>query len=353
MQQQLDPQRVQAFAGRMLNVYTGGALMFLTDIGYQAGLFEAAAQGPATSPELAERAGLEERYVREWLAAMTTGGIFTYEPATRTYRLPPEHAALLTGESGRNLAPMSQIISSFAKHVPAIVRCFREGGGVPYSAYRPEFTERMDDLWRRMYDEQLITGFLPLATKLPERLGAGIRVADIGCGTGHAVNVMAQAYRASTFAGFDIADDAIARARAEAEAMGLVNARFEILDVTRLPTDPPFDLITAFDAIHDQADPAAVLRRGHDALAPDGVFFMVDFKGSSRLEENLDYPFATLYYSSSLLHCMPVSLAEGGAGLGSMWGEQLARQMLTEAGFGSVKVVASPRSQNSVYICRP
>lgn len=352
MKQPLDPARVQAFSRTMMNIYTGGMLMFLIDIGHRTGLFEAAAQGPATSTELAARADLHERYVREWLSAMACAGIFRYDPATRAFTLPPEHALLLSGHSSRNLAPQAGFVASLGRQVPDVVRCFREGGGVPYAAYRPEFTERMDDMWRRIFDEQLLTGFLPVVPGLTERLIAGIRVADIGCGTGHALNLMARAYPASTFVGYDIAEDAIARAREEAAAMRLTNASFAVLDVAWLPAVPPFDLITAFDAIHDQRDPATVLRRVREALAPGGVFFVVDFKFASDLEGNLPNPFAALYYGISLLHCMTVSLAEGGAGLGTVWGVELARRMLTEAGFASVEVFDSPRPQNCIYVCR-
>ena len=163
---------------------------------------------------------------------------------------------------------------------------------------------------------------------------------------------MAREYLQSTFVGFDISADAIERAAAEAEDLGLSNARFEVLDVARLPPTPPFDLIVAFDAIHDQVAPATVLQRVSDALAPDGTFLMIDFKFSSHVEENVGNPFAPLYYGISVMHCMTVSLAEGGAGLGTMWGIQLDRRMLNAAGFSSVEVVDSPRPQNCIDICR-
>jgi SAM-dependent methyltransferase len=134
--------------------------------------------------------------------------------------------------------------------------------------------------------------------------------------------------------------------------MGLSNARFQVLDVTKLPATPPFDLITAFDAIHDQVDPATVLRRANEALAPDGVFFIVDFKFSSDVAKNIGNPFAAMYYGVSVMHCMTVSLAEGGAGLGTVWGIELARQMLTEAEFSHIDVVDSPRPQNCIFVCR-
>jgi len=350
MQRQIDQQRAKEFAGKLLGIYTGCALTKLIDVGHQTGLFDAASKAPATSQQLAERAGLSERYVREWLGAMTTGGLFAYDPASRTYTLPAEHAVLLSGDTARNLAPMSQMLNVFGRNLPQLVECFRFGGGIPYSEFRG-FARSMEDVWRRIYDQHLISGFLPAAVGLPERLQAGVRVADIGCGAGHAVNVMAREYPRSTFTGFDISAEAVERAAAEARDMGLTNAHFEVLDVAQLPAAPQFDLIVAFDAIHDQVAPATVLQRVSDALAPEGVFLMIDFKFSSHVED-VGNPFAPLYYGISVMHCMTVSLAEGGAGLGTMWGIQTARRMLNEAGFTQVEVVDSPRPQNCIYVCR-
>jgi SAM-dependent methyltransferase len=352
MEVKLDRQRVQDFARKLFGHYTSGILTLLVHIGHKTGLFEAVAKGPGTSQEIAGRAGLDERYVREWLAAMATGGIVEYDAASGAFTLPPDHAACLTGTSSRNLAAGSQSLPMLSKRLPRIEECFRTGGGVPYSEYRPDFTEAMDASWRLLYDGLLIKGFLPVANGLPDRLRAGIRAADIGCGTGHAVNLMAREYPASTFVGYDLGEDAIARARVEAREMGLPNARFEALDVTRLALEPKFDLITSFDSIHDQRDPAAAMRRIAGALAPDGIYFMVEPKASSRLEENIGNPFAPYIYGMSVLHCMTVSLAEGGAGLGTAWGEQVARRMLGEAGFGSVEVTDAPGPQNSIYVCR-
>jgi 2-polyprenyl-3-methyl-5-hydroxy-6-metoxy-1,4-benzoquinol methylase len=319
---ELDVQAVETFARKLLDVLTGNALIKLVVLGYRTRLFEAATQGPSTCAELADRAGLDERYVREWLGAMVTGGLIHYEPAEGRYTFPAEHAVLLTGSGARNMAPLSEIVESFGAVLPDLEQCFRSGGGVPYAAFRPQFTDRMDDAWRRIYDEQLVTGFLAAVPGLADRLMAGAQVLDIGCGTGHAVNLMAKAYPRSRFVGYDIAADAIERAERERIAMQLPNARFAVRDVAQLPGTPPFDVITAFDAVHDQVYPDAVLRRIHDALRSDGVFVMVDFKFSSQLEHNLANPFAPLYYAISLMHCMTVSLAEGGAGLGTVWGQE-------------------------------
>jgi len=282
---------------------------------------------------------------------MATGGVVDYDAATSRFTLPAEHAQCLTGASSRNLAPGSQTLRMLATRLPKVSDCFRQGGGVPYSEFRPDFTEAMDASWRRIYDGLLIKAFLPLVKGVPERLQQGIRVADVGCGTGHAVNVMAREYPRSTFVGFDLGEDAIARARAEAHAMGLANARFERLDATTLPTDPKFDLITSFDAIHDQRDPAAALRRIAGALATDGLYLMMEPRASSALADNLGQPFAPYLYGISVLHCMTVSLAEGGAGLGTAWGEQLARRMLAEAGFTRVEALEAPGPQNTIYVC--
>ncbi len=352
MEPALDRKRTQEFARKLFGLYTSGILTLLVQIGYRAGLFEAAAMGPGTSEEIAERAGLDERYVREWLAAMATGGIVEYDAASRRFTLPAEHAVCLTGTSSRNLAAGSQTLAMLAARLPKVIECFRQGGGVPYSEFRPDFTEAMDASWRLLYDGLLIKSFLPAVKGLPERLRAGIRVADLGCGTGHAINVMAREYPASVFTGYDLGEDAIARARAEAHGMGLTNTRFEVLDITRLPAEPTFDLITSFDAIHDQRDPAGALSRAANALAPGGVYVMIEPKASSRLEDNLGNPFAPYLYGMSVLHCMTVSLAAGGAGLGTAWGEETARRMLMEAGFTAIDVVDAPGPQNSIFICR-
>jgi len=339
--------------GTIFGHYAGGMLTFMIDIGLRTGLFEAAAAGPATSADLAKRAGLSERYVREWLGAIVTGGIMSYDASTRTYALPPEHAACLTGAGSSNLAPVSQLVTTLAEHVDGVVAAFRSGGGVPYERYRPRFTDVMDRLSRGTFDETLIPELLPLVPDLPARLSRGIRVADVGCGTGHAINLMAAAYPRSTFVGYDLAEDAIEKARAEAESLDLPNATFEVLDVATLAPAEPFDVIFAFDAIHDQADPAGVLSRIRASLSPDGWFVLVDINTASDLAQNVDNPIAPFVYGISTLHCLTVSLAAGGAGLGAAWGRDVATRMLHDAGFQEVTVHDAPGDPlNLVYVCR-
>jgi SAM-dependent methyltransferase len=351
LERELDPARAEAFAGRLLATYTESVVTLLIDLGYRTGLLEALAAGSGTSRQLAERAGLAERYVRECLGGLVTAGIVEYSPATATYLLPPEHAVCLSGPGSLNLAPISRISALLGRHIDEVAEAFRTGGGVPYSAFRPELTGVMDEVSRGLFDSQLLSGIVPLVDGLADRLAAGVRVADVGCGTGHAINVLARAHPRSVFVGYDIASDAIEKAHAEAAGWGLSNASFEVCEATRLPTDPPFAVVFAFDAIHDQADPAGVLRRIHDALEAGGVFAMLDIKAASALEENVGNPLAPWLYGVSTLHCLTVSLAEGGTGLGTVWGEQCARQMLAEAGFTDVTVHDVPDDPlDSLYV---
>ena len=348
-----DPARIEAFGAQLLGAYVGAATTAMVAIGHQTGLFEAAATGPATSTELSERAGLSERHVREWLGSMVTAGVFTYDPADGTYGLPPEHAFLLTGDTAMNqavLAPMSVHLSG---HVNDVAERFRTGGGVSYDAYRPEFTEAMDEIGRRQYDASLIGSYLPRADGLLDRLEDGIDVADLGCGTGHCINLMARQFPASTFVGYDIADDALELGRAEAAGWGLTNVRFARQDVAGLSDVEQFGLVTAFDAIHDQVDPDGMLAGAYAALEPGGTFFAVDINASSNLEDNVGNPLAPFIYAASVLHCMEVSLAGDGAGLGTAWGRELACHMLGEAGFEGIAVHDMDDDPlNVIYTCR-
>lgn len=350
----MDEAKMGAFAQRMMDMYVGTILAYLLDIGERTKLFDAAATGPGTSAEIAERADLDERNVREVMSALATADIVEYDPATKQFTLPPEHAAVLTGQGMGNMAKMMRGATFMAKYVPDVARAVVDGKGVPYSVYRPEFTEMMDGMNRQLYDLQLVDGYLPAVPGLVDTLAAGARVADVGCGSGHSIALMAEAFPKSAFTGFDFAADAIEQAQKEADSLGLTNATFQVQDVAKLSTDEPFDVVFAFDAIHDQADPATVLKRVHDVLKPGGVFVMIDVRAASALEDNLGNPLASMIYGVSALHCMQVSLAEGGVGLGTAWGTELATQMLKDAGFGDVAVHDPPPTDffNQIYAAR-
>jgi SAM-dependent methyltransferase len=188
-------------------------------------------------------------------------------------------------------------------------------------------------------DASLIDVTLPLVPGLVDRLRDGIDVADVGCGSGHAVNLMADAFPRSRFVGFDLSDAGLAAATAEAGHKALTNARFEKRDAARLGETARYDLITTFDTVHDQARPDLVLAGIAEALRPGGIYLCVDIAASSKLSDNLDHPLGPFLYTISCMHCMTVSLAEDGMGLGTMWGEQKALAMLRDAGFTSIEVV--------------
>ena len=354
MTQSIDQARTEAFAGQMIGILNGATLALMTSIAHRTGLFDTMAQlPPSTSAEIAAAAGLNERYVREWLAAMTTGGIVEYDPVAYTYRLPPEHAASLTRAAGPdNLATMMQFVPLFGNVEDDLVDSFRNGGGVPYSRFAT-FQELMAEESAQVFDSTLLQITLPLIPGAVQRLAEGIDVLDVGCGKGHAINLMAQAYPNSRFTGYDFSEEGVAAGTAEAKAMSLSNASFVVQDAAKIPDRAAFDLITAFDAIHDQADPAAVLAGISRALRPGGTFLMVDIAASSNLEENGEHPLAPMLYSISTMHCMTVSLALGGAGLGTMWGDQLARSMLADAGFTTVDMKRVDGDiMNAYYIAR-
>jgi SAM-dependent methyltransferase len=341
------------FGGRLLTVINDAMLGMMISIGHRTALFEAMKRaGPATSQGLAEEAGLNERYVREWLAAMTTGRVVEFDPATRRYTLPAGHAALLGRDATEgNMAPMFQFIAVLGGVETRIVDCFRTGGGVPYDAY-----ERFHEVMAEESDQTVVAALeeaiLPLVPGLAGRLSQGIDVVDIGCGSGRALNRLAAAFPHSRFTGYDLCASAVAAARRQAAALGLANVRFETRDVTHLEGES-YDLVLTFDAVHDQAHPAAVLANIRRLLRPGGIYLMQDIDAASALEDNLQHPLGTFAYTISTMHCMTVSLAQGGVGLGTAWGEQLAVSMLRDAGFGEVEVHRLPHDiVNLYYVCR-
>jgi SAM-dependent methyltransferase len=350
----LDEAALEAFGDRMIGVLNDGCTALLTSIGHQTGLFSTlAATSPATSAQVAAAGSLNERYVREWLNAMTTARFVRYDPQSRTYSLPPEHAAwLIDGSGPDNLARTMMFLPMLAEVEQGIVRSFREGGGLSYADYS-RFHAVMAEESAAVADATLLQRTVPLVEGLDARLRAGVNVADIGCGSGHTINVLARAYPASRFTGFDFLEELVAAGRAEAEAWGLSNATFELCDVATLDRPDGFDVITAFDAIHDQAHPARVLAAISRALRPGGTFLMVDIRAASAVEDNLDLPWATFLYTLSTMHCTPVSLGLGGDGLGTVWGEQVATRMLRQAGFTDVAIQTNEGDPfNSFYIAR-
>jgi SAM-dependent methyltransferase len=337
MTAELDDAARRTFFRRMIGVLNEAMLALGISIGYRAGLFDALGDGAArTSAQLADEAGADERYVREWLGAMTVGDVVTYDPGTVTWRLPAEHAASLTSAAGSgNVARLMQFVPMLGQVESQVLECVRDGGGVGYDAFAGFHRVSADDT-AQDYDEDLVLELLGFVPGAIERLRAGIDVADVGCGSGHILCVMAGLFPSSRFTGFDIADEALEAARGKARAAGLDNVSFVRRDAAALGEVDAFDLVTTFDAVHDQARPDLLLAGIVEALRPDGAYLCIDIRASSNLEENQSHPMGPFIYVVSLLHCMTVSLSEGGLGLGTAWGYQLATRMLHEAGFTHV-----------------
>jgi 2-polyprenyl-3-methyl-5-hydroxy-6-metoxy-1,4-benzoquinol methylase len=340
----------EAFASRIGDILDAGAVAVMMSIGHRTGLFDVMGKlPPATSAEIARRAELAERYVREWLAVMVVGGVVAYDPARQTYWLPPEHAASLTRNAPLgNLAVYGQHIALMGAVQDRIIECFETGAGTAYADY-PCFHQIMAEDSGQTVAAQLFDVILPLAEGIIARLEAGIDLLDAGCGRGSALIAMAERFPNSRFIGYDLGEDAIAFANKSAKAAGLNNVQFQQRDLTGYDEKSRFDLITSFDAVHDQKDPQGLICSLHGALKPGGVYVMQDIGGSAKLENNLDFPMAALLYAVSCTHCMPVSLGQGGAGLGTMWGWETAEAMLRRAGFATVERHVLPHDPMNVW----
>lgn len=350
----VSPLEVEAFSSKIMDTLNNAFLSLSLSTGYRTGLFETMARLPAaTSCEIADAAGLHERYVREWLGAMVTGGIVRYRAGDKKYHLPAEHAQVLTSAAGlNNMARFAQLIPQLGGVAPQIESSFREGGGVPYSAY-PEFMQLWSEVNGERLDATLTQQVLPLMPDVVQALERGISVLDVGCGDGHVLRLMASAYPNSDFTGYDLVDESIQLAVDKAKAQGLGNICFKKCDILAINTRKKYDLVTAFDSVHDLAEPANVLNAINTILADQGTFLMVDLAASSNLEDNINHPLGSWLYTSSCMHCVTVSMQQGGEGLGAMWGEQKAMAMLADAGFNQVSVKKiNDDPFNNYYIAR-
>lgn len=345
------------FEERFVDALNAGGILLMSSIGHRLGLFDSLYEAvPMTSEELADTTGLNERYLREWLGAMVAGRIMEMDPQTGRYQLPRAHALCLSRYGEANLTVYAQFFGVLGGLEDDILQCFREGGGVPYERF-PRFHEVMAEDSGQTVLAALFDHILPIVEGLTTRLEQGIRVLDVGCGRGMALMKMAARFPASRFTGYDLSDEAIAWAQQEAERSGLDNIRFEARDVTDFHDTAPeaaFELITTFDAIHDQARPLNVLKGIQRALTEDGVYLAQDIRASSHHHLDADHPLGAFLYAISCMHCMTVSLAQGGEGLGTMWGRERALDYMQRAGFASVTVHELEHDiQNDYFVCLP
>lgn len=352
----------ERFIEKMTQVLNLGALNLALSLGYRLGLFEVMArfEEPVTVEELARRAEVSPRYLREWLGVIVCGGVAELgrdKDGRETYFLPPEHAAYLLRGSEPNLGVYTQeipLLTACAQE--AVMDRFRSGGGVDYGHY-PGFQDFMAELADAKHRETLIQTFLPSVDqgRLLDRLKQGIEVCDLGCGSGLAARLMARAFPHSRITGLDISESALATAREQAEGLG--NLTYELRDAAQIEGDPQwaerFDYVLSFDSIHDQSHPDRALAGVRHMLRPGGLFSMVDITAGSEHADNQAHPMGPFLYMVSLMHCLPVGLNDHGAGLGMMWGRQKATRMLDQAGFAEVTVLEMEFDPfNLHYQCR-
>jgi len=358
------PVSTDAFAEQILDVLNHGSLGLMLSIGHRTGLFDAMGDGAwRTSDRLARETRLDERYVREWLGAMVCGDVVHQRTPDapgasadavdqpREFALPAEHAAVLTRQNPTdNMAVFAQYLAVLGGVEDDVVECFRQGGGVPYERY-PRFHAVMAEDSNQSAVAGLETHVLPLVPELAARLDEGIDVLDLGCGRGRAINALARLYPRSRFVGLDLSEEAIATARHEAR--GLANVSYIVQDATTFDAAQAYDHVFTFDAIHDQARPDVVLSAIRRALRPGGTYLMQDIQGAGDPAMDAAHPMSTFIYTISCMHCMTVSLAQGGMGLGAAWGRPMAERMLADAGFESIEVKSLEHDvQNFYYVCR-
>lgn len=339
--QQIDTERLEAFAERVSADIATADVAVLTYLGDRLGLYRALADGPATSTELAERAGLAERYVREWLGAQTAAGYVTYDARTQAFTLPPEHAAVLAEVDGPAcLAGMTYITAAMWAVAPRIEMAFRSGEGVPWSEHDPRLFIGVERTFRLGYRSQLVSSWLPGLDGIVAKLERGASVLEVGCGHGAALIVMAQAFPASRFVGIDYHQPSISRAMAAAREAGVADrTTFEVATATGYD-DGPFDLVCFFGCLHDLGDPVGAARHARQALADGGTLMLVEPAAGDALEDNIG-PVAADFYSASTMICTPNALSQdGGQAMGAQAGEAKLREVLETAGFMKVTVAA-------------
>lgn len=347
-------EKVMNFAFKVVGDLAAAMSGPLIYIGDRMGLFQLLnTRGPLTVEQIATETGLQQRYLQEWLAAMTASEYITYDPAQQTFRMTPEQAMVLANEDSPVFVQgFAQMIPDHYGKIKDIMRVMKEGGGVPYSEYSPDTFEGTERFFRPGYKNFLVQEWLP-ATGYLERLKAGAKVADVGCGRGWALITMAKAFPNSQFIGFDSYGPGLEVARANAKAAGVAgNLTFQECDSTKLPQTHDFTLITNFDSLHDMWDPEGCARSIRGALSDDGAWMVVEPNVSDKLEENIN-PLARAFYSVSMLQCMTCSLAGEGKGYGACMGPRKLQEIAEQAGFTRHERLPIENPFNAITLSRP
>jgi SAM-dependent methyltransferase len=333
--QAVDEEKLMAFVFRAVEEVGATVNTALVVMGDRLGLYRAlAGAGPTSPEELAERCGVSERYVREWLGAQAAGGYIEYDAEDGRYTLPPEQAVALTDEESAAYLPgFFQIALGTLHDAPDVIEAARTGAGLGWHEHTHDVHEGCERFFRPGYNTNLVSSWLPALDGVVEKLERGISVADVGCGHGASTILMAKAFPRSTFVGSDYHEGSIETARARAEAAGVADrVRFEAAPADGY-SGRDYELVTMFDCLHDMGDPVGAARQVRETIAPDGVWMIVEPMAGDRVEENLN-PIGRAYYGFSTFLCTPASLSQDvGLALGAQAGEARLREVVTAGGF--------------------
>lgn len=352
----LDETTVETFMDKVMGDYAGANAFFMAAIGDRLSLFaDLTRNGEASATELAQRTGLNERYLREWLGGMAAAGYLSYDPGTARYAMPAEHAPVLSEEAGPWFlgAAFFDFSTNFGDTFHHLLEAFRSGEGVPQQIHGAEVAHSIDRFTAPWYENMLLPVWLPAMPDVLQRLEAGAGVCDVGCGRGRALVKLAEAFPSCTFTGFDVYEPAVEAAVQRARDAGVEDrVRFELRDVAHgLPGQ--YDIITTFDVLHDSVDPRGLLGAIHEALTPDGRYVCLEINCADRPEDNVG-PLGTVFYGLSLAYCLPVSLAEGGEGLGTVGlPESKLRELAVAAGFTRVERAPVDDPFSAIYVLTP
>lgn len=353
----IDPAKVKASSERVFGYLKGMAISAMIYLGDNLGLYRAMnGAGPLSSEQLAQKTGLHERWVREWIRGQAAAGIIDYK-GNEQFELAPEMAMFIADPDSPKLA--IGIFSDLPQRIAVVERLpqsFKTGIGLNYDARGPEGAVGIERVFGNWFRFSLVPVVLPKLEGVTDKLRAGATVADIGCGAGMALIEMAKAFPHSQFHGYDISKHALARAENNKASAGVTNVTYHDAAVDRLPATNSLDFITTFDCIHDMTHPMEMIQAIRKAIKPDGTWFIADPKSAPTFEENLEKnPMTALMYSFSVMGCMSSALSEpGGAGLGTLgFNEVVARRMTAEAGFTRFTRHDFENPLNAYYEVRP
>ena len=350
-----DPERHEKFVGKVVDQISGTMTTLLAAIGDRLGLFKNLAEhGAATSADFASRTKLNERYLREWLGGMATAGYLNYDGSTKRFSLPAEHASVLAQENGPFfVGGIYQMLPAQAGVFDQVVSAFRNGGGVSQSQYTDMMWDGLERLTSTWFENLMLQQWIPAMPEVKTHLERGCDVADVGCGRGRAIIKLAEAFPRSRYVGYDNFGPTVARATANAREAGVSDwVRFEERDVSKgLPAE--FDVIATFDVVHDAVDPLQLLQSIRRALRTGGIYVCLDINCSDKLEENAN-PLGAMFHGVSVFYCMTTSLANNGAGLGTLgFHEAKVRELCEQAGFSSIRRVPLDNPFNNLYEAKP